>query len=150
MPALEKYEEETRAVLRTFLSRLDDLQGTPVNTTLYAKLIPFDNMGRVGYGRDFGTIRDGREDRMLDLIEFTFKLAARLGQTPWPIVLLARLPRTGMAKEFEELGNRLVDERIAVSFLPDAARGKEPAEGRNWTPWTELFGVLLGRLGRKA
>lgn len=72
-------------------------------------------MGRVGYGRDFGTVRDGREDRMLDLIETTFKLGARLGQTPWPLVFLAKLPRMGMQKEFEDLGVRLVDERIALS-----------------------------------
>ncbi|TID03657.1 Tryprostatin B 6-hydroxylase [Colletotrichum higginsianum] len=152
--ALEKYEEETRAVLRTFLSRLDDLQGTPVNTTLYAKLIPFDNMGRVGYGRDFGTIHDGREDRMLDLIEFTFKLAARLGQTPWPLVLLARLPRTGMAKEFEDLGNRLVDERIAVDsderhdmlkYFLDDHRSEKPKSFRSINVlYSDSKAVLIG------
>ncbi|KAJ3948522.1 uncharacterized protein N0V96_002777 [Colletotrichum fioriniae] len=113
-PALERYEEETRTVLRTWLSRLEEVQGKPINASHYAKLIPFDNMGRVGYGRDFGTVRDGREDRMLDLIETTFKLGARLGQTPWPLVFLAKLPRMGMQKEFEDLGVRLVDERIAV------------------------------------
>ncbi|KAI3534291.1 L-ornithine-N5-monooxygenase [Colletotrichum filicis] len=113
--ALEKYEEETRTVLRTWLSRLEEVQGKPINASHYAKLIPFDNMGRVGYGRDFGTVRDGREDRMLDLIETTFKLGARLGQTPWPLVFLAKLPRMGMQKEFEDLGVRLVDERIAVT-----------------------------------
>ncbi|KXH31815.1 L-ornithine-N5-monooxygenase [Colletotrichum simmondsii] len=112
--ALERYEEETRIVLRTWLSRLEEVQGKPINASHYAKLIPFDNMGRVGYGRDFGTVRDGREDRMLDLIETTFKLGARLGQTPWPLVFLAKLPRMGMQKEFEDLGVRLVDERIAV------------------------------------
>ncbi|KAL2879326.1 hypothetical protein SGCOL_005454 [Colletotrichum sp. CLE4] len=111
---LEKYEEETRIVLRTWLSRLDEVQRKPINASHYAKLIPFDNMGRVGYGRDFGTVRDGREDRMLDLIETTFKLGSRLGQTPWPLVFLAKLPRMGMQREFEDLGVRLVDERIAV------------------------------------
>ncbi|OHW99436.1 cytochrome p450 [Colletotrichum incanum] len=111
---LENYEAETRSVLRTFLSRLEELQGFPVNTTLYAKLIPFDNMGRVGYGRDFRTVRDGREDRMLDLIESGFKTLARFGQAPWPVVFLMKLPKLGMIREFEELGERLVDERISA------------------------------------
>ncbi|KAF6812374.1 L-ornithine-N5-monooxygenase [Colletotrichum musicola] len=112
--ALEKYEEETRKVLRTWLARLDEVDGKPVDTSHYAKLIPFDNMGRVAFSRDFGTVKDGREDRMLDLIEITFKLAARMGQTPWPLVFLASLPRFGMQKEFEALGARLIDERMAV------------------------------------
>ncbi|KAK1976881.1 L-ornithine-N5-monooxygenase [Colletotrichum cereale] len=111
---LEKYEEETRAVLRTFISRLGELEGTSVDATLYAMLIPFDNMGRVGYGRDFGTVRDGREDRMLALIEASFKTMAWLGLAMWPMAVMARLPRFGMMGEFEELGIRLVDERIAV------------------------------------
>ncbi|KAF6830293.1 L-ornithine-N5-monooxygenase [Colletotrichum plurivorum] len=112
--ALEKYEEETRKVLRTWLARLDEVGSKPVDTSRYAKLIPFDNMGRVAFSRDFGTVKDSREDRMLDLIEITFKLAARMGQTPWPLVFLAGLPRFGMQKEFEALGARLIDERMAV------------------------------------
>ncbi|GKT54529.1 cytochrome P450 [Colletotrichum tofieldiae] len=111
---LERYEAETRTVLRTFLSRLEQLQGIPINATLYAKLIPFDNMGRVGYGRDFRTVHDGREDRMLDLIESGFKAMARLGQTSWLVAALMMLPRIGMMREFEELGERLVDERISA------------------------------------
>lgn len=74
-------------------------------------------MGRVGYSRDFGTVHDGREDRMLDLIESGFKTMARFGQAPWPPAFFMNLPRFGMMREFEELGVRLVDERMAVSLI---------------------------------
>ncbi|TEA18151.1 Cytochrome P450 monooxygenase orf5 [Colletotrichum sidae] len=138
--ALEKYEEETRKVIRTWLSRLSELEGKPVDTSHYAKLIPFDNMGRIAFSRDFGTVKEGREDRMLDIIETTFKIAARLGQLPWPLVFMGKLPRFGMQKEFEDLGVRLINERVdadtddthdMLRYFIDDHRSEKPRTFKN-------------------
>ncbi|KAF9873728.1 cytochrome p450 [Colletotrichum karsti] len=152
--ALERYEEETRSVLRTFLGRIEELEGKPVNTSLYAKLIPFDNMGRVAFSRDFGTVKEGREDRMLDIIETTFKLAARMGQTPWPLVFLGSLPRFGLQREFEDLGVRFVDERIAsdteqshdmMKYFLDDSRSEKPKTFHNLNIiYADSHAVLIG------
>lgn len=77
-------------------------------------------MGRVGFSHNFGTVQDGRDDRMLELIETSFKLAAWMGGISWPLVLLSSIPNFGMVKEFEGLGARLVDERMAVRPNPRA------------------------------
>ncbi|OHF00837.1 L-ornithine-N5-monooxygenase [Colletotrichum orchidophilum] len=144
-PALEKYEEETRIVLRTWLNRLEEVQGKPINASHYAKLIPFDNMGRVGYGRDFGTVRDGREDRMLDLIETTFKLGSRLGQTPWPLVFLAKLPRIGMQKEFEDLGVDSDESHDMLKYFLDDYKSEKPKSFFNVNiMYTDSQAILIG------
>ncbi|KAJ3960404.1 hypothetical protein N0V92_002941 [Colletotrichum tropicale] len=152
--ALERYEEETRAVLRAWLGRIEEVEGKPIDTALYAKLIPFDNMGRVGFSHNFGTVQDGRDDRMLELIETSFKLAARMGGISWPLMLLSSIPRFGMVKEFEGLGARLVDERMATDseqshdmmkhFLDDY-KSEKPKSFRNINVlYSDSLAILIG------
>jgi cytochrome P450 family 628 len=82
--------------------------------TLFSHLIAFDNMGKLGYSKDFNTVSTGRKDRMLQLLTATFGMVAKLGHLAWPLALVMRLPAFGMRKEFEKLGCDLVDERQAV------------------------------------
>ncbi|KAJ0382269.1 hypothetical protein COL922a_012916 [Colletotrichum nupharicola] len=152
--ALERYEEETRAVLRAWLGRIEEVEGKPIDTALYAKLIPFDNMGRVGFSHNFGTVQDGRDDRMLELIETSFKLAARMGGISWPLMLLSSIPRFGMVKEFEGLGARLVDERMAtdseqshdmMKYFLDDYKSEKPKSFRNINVlYSDSLAILIG------
>lgn len=102
-------------MVRSWLGRLDELGSRPVDTSHYATLIGFDNMGRIGFSTDFGTVREGREDSMLELLEITFGTAAALGHVYWPVALMMNMPKFGMQKEFEQLGVDMADGRLKVS-----------------------------------
>ncbi|KAK4123026.1 cytochrome P450 [Parathielavia appendiculata] len=106
------YEAETRIVVKSWLDQLERLHGASVDTSLYAKHIACDNMGRIGYSRDFRNIQGDGDSRMFDMIEITFRTMSKLGQLIWPLVLLFSLPRFGLQKKFEELSVALVDERL--------------------------------------
>lgn len=105
-------------MVRSWLARIDELAGRPVDTSHYATLIGFDNMGRIGFSADLGAVRDGREARILELLEITFGTAASLGHVYWPMTLIMSLPRFGMQREFEQLGVDMTNERVRVSRFP--------------------------------
>ncbi|KAH8799714.1 cytochrome P450 [Xylogone sp. PMI_703] len=109
--ALEKYEAYTREVAHTWLNKVASLEGQPINTSLYSLLIPFDNMGKMGYSTDFGTVKVGKEDRMLHLIECTFAAFGKLGQLSWPVALAKEFNLSPEQTEFEQLACKLADER---------------------------------------
>lgn len=88
--------------------------GRPVNTSLYALLIPFDNIGKVGYSHNFGTVNAGRENRMVDLMETNFKAAGDLGQLAWPLGIVQRLGLSRDATEFDKMVVKLANKRVKV------------------------------------
>ncbi|KAL6695643.1 cytochrome P450 [Trichoderma pleuroticola] len=108
---LETYETYAREVVYEWLEKLASLQGQRVNTSLYSLLIPFENMGRMGFSINFGSIQKGKEDIMLHYLEETLGLIAKLGTMWWPIALLKTLGGSGDHIEFEKLACRMVDQR---------------------------------------
>ncbi|KAK4096444.1 cytochrome P450 [Parathielavia hyrcaniae] len=106
------YEAETRTVVKSWLAQLERLQGAEVDTSLYAKHIACDNMGRIGYSRDFRNIQGDGDSLMFDIIEITFRTMSKLGQLIWPLVLLFSLPRFGLQKKFEEVSVAMTEERL--------------------------------------
>ncbi|ROT36739.1 cytochrome P450 [Sodiomyces alkalinus F11] len=152
--SLEGYESTTRAVIHDWLGRLDEVQGLPIDTSLYAKLIPFDNMGRVGFSTDFATVKEGREDRMLRMIEISFDVVARMGLVPWPLAFSQDLPRMGLQKEFEELAVRMTDMRIQadsedkhdiMKFFLEDLHSEKPKTLKNINAvYADAAAVLIG------
>lgn len=112
--ALEHYEASAREVTSDWLASLSATTGKPVNTSLYSLLIPFDNIGKVGYSHNFGTVKAGCENRLVGLMETNFKAAGRLGQLAWPLGIAQRLGLSRDVKEFDNLIESLADERIEV------------------------------------
>ncbi|EQB49466.1 hypothetical protein CGLO_11204 [Colletotrichum gloeosporioides Cg-14] len=149
-----KYDMRSFPLMPAVICRIEEVEGKPIDTALYAKLIPFDNMGRVGFSHNFGTVQDGRDDRMLELIETSFKLAARMGGISWPLMLLSSIPRFGMVKEFEGLGARLVDERMAtdseqshdmMKYFLDDYKSEKPKSFRNINVlYSDSLAILIG------
>jgi tryprostatin B 6-hydroxylase len=113
--AIETYETYTREVTHTWLDKVASMLGRPVDTSLFALLIPFDNMGKMGYSADFSTVKAGKEDRILRLIEVTFATIGKLGQLTWPVVLAKEFELIAEQKEFEELASKLAESREKVS-----------------------------------
>ncbi len=135
-PALAVYEGYARQTVHELLDKLATLQGQPVNTTLYAALVPFDNMGRMGFSHDFGAVRAGKENRMLYLLESLFRTVGQFGQMGWPIVLLQTLVgQRGSLAEFERLAVKMTDEREKASsfFSNNIWRPRSLCRG-TWPP----------------
>ncbi|KAL7908177.1 cytochrome P450 [Trichoderma velutinum] len=109
--ALESYETYAREVVYEWLGKLASLQGQRVNTSLYSLLIPFENMGRMGFSINFGSIQKGKEDPMLHYLEETLGMIAKLGTMWWPIPLFMALGGSSDHIEFEKLTCRMVDQR---------------------------------------
>jgi len=106
----------TREVTHSWLDKIASMKGQPINTSLFSLLIPFDNMGRMGYSTDFHTVKEGKEDRMLHLIEVTFGAIGKLGQLSWPIAIVKGLNLSPDQTQFESLACDLLDKREKVRF----------------------------------
>ncbi|KAH8898737.1 cytochrome P450 [Thozetella sp. PMI_491] len=114
--AQERYESAAREVTQDWLSAIAAAGGRPINTSLYSLLIPFDNIGKVGYSEDFGTIKAGVENRMINLMETNFKAAGELGQLAWPLGVVQRLGLSKDGADFDKLVVKLADKRVREDF----------------------------------
>lgn len=112
--ALETYEQNAREVVNEWLEKLKSLQGRPINTTLYSTLIPFENMGRMGFSVSFGSIAAGKEDPMLHYLEVILGTLAKLGLLWWPIALVEAIGGSNDHLEFQKLARKMVDRRKEV------------------------------------
>lgn len=117
--ALESYESYAREVVYEWLGKMASIQGQRVNTSLYSMLIPFENMGRMGFSDHFGSIQNGKEDPMLKYIEETLSSIGRLGAMLWPIALINSVGGSREHVEFQKLACKMVDKREKVG---DATR----------------------------
>ncbi|KAL7805663.1 cytochrome P450 [Trichoderma aethiopicum] len=109
--ALEAYESYAREVVYEWLGKMASLQGQPVNTSLYSLLIPFENMGRMGFSDNFGSIQKGKEDPMLHYLEVTLGSVGKLGAMYWPIALLNAIGGSSEHVAFQKLACNMVDKR---------------------------------------
>ncbi|KAH6662426.1 cytochrome P450 [Plectosphaerella plurivora] len=151
--ALKGYEAGTRNVVRSWLGRLEEVAGRPIDTSHYATLIAFDNMGGIGFSADFGTVREGREDKTLELLQITFGTAASLGHVYWPMALMMNMPKFGMQHEFEQMGVRMADERLNGNsedkhdmlkyFLADLNSEKPRSMVNMTTVYADSLGILV-------
>ncbi|KAH7133334.1 cytochrome P450 [Dactylonectria estremocensis] len=98
--AIDAREKPTRDVIHQWLAKVDELQGQPLNWTLFASLISFDITGHVGFSVDFGGVRSGEKNVHQQYIQSLFKVMADAGQQPWLI---------GLAKK-----------RLVAQYLKDA------------------------------
>ncbi|KAM0447685.1 hypothetical protein ACHAO4_008826 [Trichoderma viride] len=109
--SLEAYELYAREVVYEWLEKLESLQGQPINTSLYSTLIPFENMGRMGFSVSFGSIKAGKENPMLHYLEVTLGTLAKLGLIWWPIALLQAFGSSKDHVNFQKLACQMVDKR---------------------------------------
>ncbi len=112
--AIARYTRYTQEVCHDWLEKLDELDGKPINILLYTKLIPFDNMGKMGYSVNFGTVKAGKHDHILDFQEITFGNMGVVGQVNWLIKIAKDLRLSPEQREFEKLAIKIVDEREKV------------------------------------
>ncbi|KAK1757195.1 Tryprostatin B 6-hydroxylase [Echria macrotheca] len=109
--SLSSYEPLTREVCHAWLSKLQTASASrdELDTSLFSLLITFDNMGKIGFGHEFGTVAAGRENRMLRLLEVMFGQVAGLGELAWPIAVMQGFGVGGDAAEFDELARGMAE-----------------------------------------
>lgn len=111
--------------MHDWLNKLSSLEGKPVNTSLFSLLIPFDNIGKVGYSYEFGLITKGQENRYLECLESVFGAGGQLGQADWPMGIAKALDLSKEQIEADKLGIQLVDDRIQVSQVLLVGRSRQ-------------------------
>ncbi len=108
---------EVRKSAVKWLAKLESANEEPIDSTVSSKLLTFDNMGRIGFSKDFGLTEIGKQSHMLRLLEATFKPMALLGALFWPLAIARDLGLDTDMREFENLSKTMVDERQAVGAL---------------------------------
>lgn len=114
---LEVYERCAEATARDWLKRLEQVAttGQAVDTSLFSLLISFDNMGRVGFSRDFGLVPAGKESHYLELIEWLFGSIAVLGSSlSWPVPIAQALNLDPRQQQLEEASVQEANLRLQV------------------------------------
>ncbi|KAB5559532.1 cytochrome P450 [Coniochaeta sp. 2T2.1] len=110
--AMAKYEKHTRSVMRTWLGRLADLEETPIEISGAVLLVAFDNMGKIGFTKEFGTVATGKPVRWLNLMAAAFTSIARLGGVAWPILLAKSVGVLGDIEEFSAISAATAEDRL--------------------------------------
>lgn len=111
--AMLRHELSTRKVCRSWIEKLASDSGKPVEVRKAMLLIAYDNMGYLGFSKEFGATTKGEDVRWLDLISLGFDIAAKLGGWLWPILVLGKLGL--MPKEMDRLVEKMGNERVEVS-----------------------------------
>lgn len=140
--------------MKDWLDKIESYGGAPINTSLFAVLIPFDNIGKVAYSTNFGSVRTGRDLPMLSLIETLFKTIGTLGHLDWPLPLTADL---GLGKEqiqFEDIAVRMIDERDKVRMTKAFVENKltyacHSVARKALKTWSNIFSKILNRQSQK-
>ncbi|KAK7429582.1 hypothetical protein QQZ08_003962 [Neonectria magnoliae] len=112
--AIEAREQPIRDVICEWLAKVDELNGKPVNWTLFASLISFDITGRVGFSTDFGGVRASTKSIFQRYIQSLFRMMADVGHQPWIISLSKRslLPDSSDVVGFEDFARKLIAQRL--------------------------------------
>ncbi|EHA51871.1 cytochrome P450 3A24 [Pyricularia oryzae 70-15] len=149
---LPQYEPKVRKEVMLWLDTLSKIQG-PIDITHYMMLLSFDLTGAVGYSADYQTIKTGKENRTLHLLEASFKPFGKLGFLAWPVQIALELGLAKEQKEFEKLAVKTVDERVADDseekvdilkyFLQDFRTKQTSFRSMN-SIYTESQAILIG------
>lgn len=118
--SLELYLGRAEATARDWLKRLEEVAGAgqAVDISLSSLLISFDNMGRVGFSREFGLVTAGKESHYLGLIEWLFGSIAVLGSSfSWPVPIAQALNIDPRQRQLEEAAMHEANLRLQA-FLP--------------------------------
>jgi hypothetical protein len=98
--ALVSYQPRIKAMADIFVDQLRNAAGEPRDATAWSMFFSFDVMGEVGFGKSFGNLSSGVENRATQIIHGHVKLLGALSTVPWLLNIFASLP--GAASTFHE------------------------------------------------
>lgn len=133
---LEVYERHVEVTARDWLERLEVVTtaGQAVDASLCSLLISFDNMGRVGFSREFGLVAAGKESHYLELIEWLFGSVAVLGSSfSWPVPIAQALKLDPRQQQLEKAAMDEANLRLQVISV---------AQRLNWNDITDVYGCI--------
>jgi tryprostatin B 6-hydroxylase len=93
--AMAHYETCTRKAVRTWLGKVTSLKGEAIEMSKAMLLLAFDNMGQIGFSKEFGATQKGEGARWIHLMGALFEQIASLGGLSWPTLIAASLEKLG-------------------------------------------------------
>lgn len=112
--AMAVAHEPMRKTIYEWLRKIDDLDGSPTDWTMFSSLIAFDITGQIAFSTDFGSVRSGEKTKLQKSIHNMFEGIAGLAHLPWITSLSTRMqsPSDG---SFSRLAHEFMVQRLAVS-----------------------------------
>ncbi|VUC23528.1 unnamed protein product [Clonostachys rosea] len=87
---LPSYEPRISELVEIFVDQIS--QGSPVNATDWSMFLAFDIMGKVGFGKDFDCLVEGRKHPAIGGMDESMETISTIGQIPWLLYYLSRIP----------------------------------------------------------
>jgi tryprostatin B 6-hydroxylase len=111
--ALNQYESTVRRVVQEWLAKINTLHGQsqPIDTSLFSVLIGMEIGGQVGYSKELGVVKVGKQNTLQHLLEQLFGGVSALGHLAWPIFLAQGLGYKGDLGKFEDAVIEMTEER---------------------------------------
>lgn len=111
------YEKPTLQVIKTWLEKLDSSEGKPIEMKQTMALLSFDQMGLVGFSKDFGSLRAGKGVRWLHLLDVVLGPIETVGGVIWPLLIAKEMKLSSKSIEFDQISIDMSEERLNVSVL---------------------------------
>ncbi|KAF2141924.1 uncharacterized protein K452DRAFT_249623, partial [Aplosporella prunicola CBS 121167] len=106
------YDDSIHSVVSIFLERIAETAGKPTNITEWNSWLSYDIMGIVGYGKDFGNLRNNKEHNAIKLLRESVAVLGFFKQVPWLGNLLVHIPGgLGALEPFTKYCKDLVTEK---------------------------------------
>ncbi|RKU46919.1 hypothetical protein DL546_003487 [Coniochaeta pulveracea] len=119
--AMAHYEICTRKAVRTWLAKVASVEGEAIEMSKAMLLVAFDNMGQIGFSKEFGATQKGEGTRWIHLMGALLEQIAILGGLTWPTLVARSLEGLGKfgplkdALEFNDISKDFAHERLDVS-----------------------------------
>lgn len=100
---MDLYELNARNSTQIWLDKISAAVKTqePLDVSLYARLVAFDNMTRTGFSVDLEAVKRGVENRLIHLMGVPFARVAASAHSVWPLTLLRKLRLLNEVGQFD-------------------------------------------------
>jgi len=107
--ALNQYEPTVRRVVHEWLAKIKG--NATLDTSLFSVLIGMEVGGQVGYSKELGVVKAGKQNTLQHLLEQLFGGVSALGHLAWPIFLVQGLGYKGDLGRFEQAVIAMTEEK---------------------------------------
>ncbi|EKG18424.1 Cytochrome P450 [Macrophomina phaseolina MS6] len=92
MKEIAGYDRDIQSAIGLFLDQIACEPGQRINITDWSAMLAYDLMGVVGFGKDFGSIRSGKQSPAIDALRSAMRALGVLFPVPWLINILGHIP----------------------------------------------------------
>ncbi|KAK7718873.1 hypothetical protein SLS57_005983 [Botryosphaeria dothidea] len=109
---IARYDAAMQDTIGLFLDQIACERGQRVNVTDWIAMLAYDLMGVIGFGEDFGSLKNAKESPAIAALRSAMRALGVLFPVPWLINTLSRIPGAdGGLQPFAKYCANLVDEK---------------------------------------